>query len=67
MAECAFEIHESGTRACQISGRKSLADCCEVLSAIRSVESLPIAEGTVLAECDQSIISLLSCVGVARA
>jgi len=67
VAEGACEVSESGPRACQISGRERLADRREVLGAIRSMESLSIAKGAVLAERDQSVVSLLSSVRVARA
>jgi hypothetical protein len=67
VAEGACEVSESCLRACQISGRESLANCREVLGAIRSMEGRPVAKRTVLAERDQSVISLLSCVRVARA
>jgi hypothetical protein len=66
VAEGACEGIESCLRARQISGRESLADCREVLGAIRSVESLSVAKRTVLAECDQGVVSLLSSVRVAR-
>jgi len=67
MDECAREVRENCLCACQISGGESLADCREVLRPIRSVESLPVAKRTILAERDQSVESLLSSVRVARA
>jgi hypothetical protein len=66
VAEGACERSESCLRAGQISGRESLGYCGEVLRAVRSMESLPVAERPVLSERDQSIVSLLSSVRVAR-